>query len=163
MEATIQRAIELRNASKHTEAMAILLDLAKKHPRDPRVNYLLAGTYDTQGMEAEAIPYYERALDNGLSGDELRGCLLGLGSSYRCRERYADAVRTLERGIEHFPDAEEFRVFLAMAYYNMGLNREAVSILLKHIGEYSANDGAKKYQRAILYYAKQPDPPYEES
>ncbi len=95
MQDAIQRAIELRRESQHTEALAILLDLYDKHPDDPRVNYELACTYDTQGVEDEAIGFYEHAIQCGLDGDELRGAMLGLGSSYRCVERYGDSARIL--------------------------------------------------------------------
>ena len=156
----IERAVKLRKALQLTEAMAILLDLQKKTPDNARVNYELAGTYDCQGMEDEAIPLYERAIKLGLVGDDLRGCLLGLGSSYRCMEQYSDAIRTLQKGLKAFPEAEEFKVFLALSFYNLGDHHEAVSMLLTHIGEHTAHAGTKRYRRAILNYAMQPDPPY---
>lgn len=156
----IERAIKLRKASQLTEAMAILLDLQKQNPDNARVSYELGGTYDCQGMEEQAIPLYERAIALGLEGDDLRGCLLGLGSSYRCVEQYSDALRTLQKGLTAFPDAAEFKIFLALSFYNLGEAREAVSLLLTHIGEHTAHAGTKRYQRAILNYAIQPDPPY---
>ena len=162
LEKHTQRAVQLRKASQFTEAMAILLDIHKKNPLNAKVNYELAGTYDCQGLEEDAIPFYERAIELGLQGDDLRGCLLGLGSSYRCLEQYSDAVRVLEKGLAAFPDAEEFKVFLAMSFYNLGEHREAVSLLLTHIGEHSAHKGVKRYQRSILNYAIQPDPPYND-
>lgn len=161
MNAILLRAVALRADSRYTEATAILLDLFKQNPRDPQVNYELACTYDPQGMEQEAIPFYERALEYGLSGDDLRGCLLGLGSSYRCQARYSDAIRVLERGLAAFPDAAEFNIFLALSFYNLGQAREAVSRLLHHVAEFSSHEPTKTYRRAIAYYASQPDPPYE--
>ena len=158
----IDRAVQLRKALQLTEAMAILLDLQKKNPDNARVNYELAGTYDCQSMEEQAIPLYERAIADGLEGDDLRGCLLGLGSSYRCMEQYSDAVRTLQKGLAAFPEAEEFKVFLALSFYNLGEHRQAVSLLLTHIGEHTAHKGTKRYQRAILHYAIRPDPPYND-
>ncbi len=160
LEKNIERAVALRKASQLTEAMAILLDLVKKNPSSAKVNYELAGTYDCQGLEEDAVPFYERAIELGLKGDDLRGCLLGLGSSYRCLEQYSDAVRTLEKGLAAFPDAEEFKVFLALSFYNLGEHREAVSLLLAHIGDHTAHAGVKRYQRSLLNYALQPDPPY---
>jgi tetratricopeptide (TPR) repeat protein len=157
----IARAIELRSQSQFTEALAILLDLNKKSPEDARVCYELAGTYDSQGMEETAIPFYERAISNGLAGEDLRGCLLGLGSSYRCVERYGDAVRALQRGAAQFPDAKEFDVFLALTRYNMGEHDEAMRLLLHHIGDSTADAKTKRYQRAITYYAEHLSPPYD--
>ena len=162
LEQNIERAAVLRKALQLTEAMAILLDLHKQSPLSAKVNYELAGIYDCQGLEEDAIPFYERAIELGLRGDDLRGCLLGLGSSYRCLEQYSDAVRILEKGLAAFPDAEEFKVFLALSFYNLGEHREAVSLLLTHIGEHTAHKGVKRYQRSILNYAMQPDPPYND-
>ena len=161
VENAIKRAVKCRHASQLTEAMAILLDLHKTHPYDARVNYELACTYDGQGMEEEAVGFYERAIEAGLQGADLRGCLLGLGSTYRCLEQYSDSVRTLQKGLAAFPDAEEFKVFLALSLYNLGHNREAVSMLLTHIAEYTRHAETKIFRRAILQYADQPDPPYD--
>ena len=140
--------------------MAILLDLYKANPRDPQVNYELACTYDPQGMEEQAIPHYEFAIEHGLEDDDLRGALLGLGSSYRCMEQYSDSVRTLQKGIALFPNAEEFKVFLALSLYNLGQHRDAMELLLNHIAEFSKEPATKRYSSAIAHYAAQPDPHY---
>jgi tetratricopeptide (TPR) repeat protein len=158
----IDRATALRKSGQHTAALAILLDLLKVAPIDARLNYEVACTYDPQGLEADAIPFYERALELGLSGADRCGALLGLGSSYRCVEQYADAVRTLERGAVEFPDAPEFDIFLALALYNMGEHRRSTQLLLNHIAKFPGNARIAQFQRAIHYYADQPDPPYEE-
>ncbi len=162
MQDAIQRAIELRRESQHTEALAILLDLYDKHPDDPRVNYELACTYDTQGVEDEAIGFYEHAIQCGLDGDELRGAMLGLGSSYRCVERYGDSARILQKGATTFPNAREFDIFLALTRHNMGEHDEALRLLLAHIAEHSTDPGAIRYKRAISYYAEHLNPPYDD-
>lgn len=161
IDTALARAEALRRERNYTGALAILLDLARKAPDDPHVAYAIASNYDPQGMEEEAIPHYERALANGLNGEDLRGCLLGLGSSYRCMERYADAVRTLQRGAAAFPDAHEFDVFLAIARYNTGEHSEAMRLLLSHIAQHTSDHETRRYARAISYYADHLDPPYE--
>ena len=162
MEEAIQRAIELRRESQHTEALAILLDLVNHHPDDAKVNYELGCTYDHQGVEDEAIAFYEHAIHCGLAGEDLRGALVGLGSSYRCMERFGDAARALQKGAAAFPDAKEFDVFLALTRYNMGEHAEAMRLLLNHIAEHSADAETQKYRRVIGYYAEHLDPPYDE-
>ncbi len=159
----ILRAASLRKNGQHTEALAVLLDLLKSTPDDAKLNYEIARTYDPQGLEIDAIPHYERAIALGLDGEDRRGALLGLGSSYRCVEQYADAVRTLERGIAEFPTAYEFNVFLAMALHNLGEHRRALRLLLQHIAEHTADKGTTKYRRAIFHYAEHPEPPYDEA
>lgn len=142
--------------------MAILLDLLKGSPDDATLNLELACTYDPQGLEADAVPYYERALALGIEGQDRCRALLGLGSSYRCIEQFADAVRTLERGVAEFPDAPEFGVFLGLALYSLGDHQRAVQTLLRHIACHPGHERVAQYQRAIHFYAEQPDPPYED-
>ena len=161
-EQAIARAVELRRELQHTEALAILLDLYNQQPDNAKVNYELGGTYDQQGVEDEAIAFYEHAIQCGLEGADLRGALLGLGSSYRCVERYGDAARTLQKGATTFPEAREFDIFLALTRYNMGEHAEAMRLLLTHIAAHSADADTQRYQRAISYYAAHLDPPYDE-
>lgn len=158
----VARARQLRNLNQTTEALAILLDLVEKHPHDAKINYELACTYDSQGVEDEAIGFYEHAIQHGLEGDDLRGALLGLGSSYRCVERYGDAARTLQKGAAAFPEANEFDIFLALTRYNMGEHAEAMRLLLDHIAQHSGDPAVSRYRRAISFYAEHLDPPYDE-
>lgn len=157
----IARAIALRCESQHTEALAILLDLYNRQPDDAKVNYELGCTYDLQGVEDEAIAFYEHAIQCGIEGDDLRGALIGLGSAYRCLERFGDAARVLQKGAAAFPDAREFDVFLALTRHNLGEHAEAMRLLLNHIAEHSADEGTLQYRRAIAWYAEHLDPPYE--
>lgn len=158
----IERVHALRINGQYTEALAILLDLQRQEPNNARVQYELGCTYDPQGLEDDAIPHYERALELGLEGDIRRPCLLGLGSSYRCVERFGDALRTLQKGAAEFPDAREFDVFLALARYNTGEYREAMRLLLNHIADFSADPATARYRRTIAFYAERPDAPYDE-
>ena len=162
LQEAIQRAIGLRDESQHTEALAILLDLYNQQPDNAKVNYELGCTYDNQGVEDEAIAFYEHAIQCGIDGEDLRGALVGLGSSYRCVERFGDATRILQKGAAAFPDAREFDVFLALARYNMGEHAEAMRLLLAHIAEHSADVETQKYRRSISWYAEHLDPPYDE-
>ena len=159
----ISRAVLLRTHGQHTEALAILLDLEKIAPDDAALHFEIACTYDTHRLEADAIPHYEKALAVGLVGEKRRDALLGLGSSYRCMEQYADAVRTLERGMAEFPQAHEYAVFLAMALHNLGDHRRALQLLLKHVAEHTSDPQTAKYQRALFHYAENLDPPYDET
>ena len=154
MEEAIQRAIELRNASQHTEALTILLDLNNANPDDPIVNYELAGTFCAEGVRSEAIGFYERAIECGLQGDELRRTFVSLGSNYLAIGRIGDAARILQRGAAIFPEAPEFDVFLAMTRYHLGEYQEAVRLLSNHITQYSSEPATQTYRRAISYCAE---------
>lgn len=159
-DAAIAEARVLRKAQAFDRAEDALRTALALAPDNAVLHYELACTYDPQGKEQEAIPHYDRALALGLAGEDRRGALLGLGSSYRCVERYDDAVCTLRQGIEEFPQAEEFRLFLALALYSAGAHRDAMTVLLHHIANHSAQPDAVRFRRAIQFYADNPDPPY---
>lgn len=84
MEDKLLKAIQLRKDNKPDQALTLLAELLKSNPDDPNVNYQMAWTCDFMGKESEAVPFYEKAISNGLSGEDRKGAMLGLGSTYRC-------------------------------------------------------------------------------
>ena len=157
MDEAIQRAIELRGASQHTEALTILLDLNNANPDDANVNYELARTFGSEGVKDEAIGFYEHAIACGLAGNELRCAYVSLGGTYLGVGRFGDATRILQRGAAIFPDAPEFDVFLAAARYHSGDHQEAMRLLLNHIAEHSAESATQSHKREISYCAEHLD------
>ncbi len=150
-------AIQLREAQKHEEARELLLELHAEFPNDPQVNYQCAWIHDLLGLEHEAIPFYEKAVQEGLSGDELKGALLGMGSTYRCIGEYQKAKEIFQRALELFPERNEYKVFLAMTYYNLGEYAKGMELLLNSLAETSKDEGVIRYQRAIRFYADKLD------
>jgi tetratricopeptide (TPR) repeat protein len=156
---TVQRenrlteAIALREAGQVEEASLLLLALHAESPDDPIVNLQCAWAHDKLGLEAEAVPYYEAAIRNGLEDEDLRHGLLGLGSTYRTLGRYDEALTTLTRGVEDFPQDRGMQVFRAMALYNMGRPKEACELLLRIISDTTADDRIRAYKSAIDVYA----------
>jgi tetratricopeptide (TPR) repeat protein len=152
VEERLAAAIGLRERGDHEAARQALLRLAAGAPGDARVAYHTAWAHDVLGLEAEAVPWYERALALGVR-DDREGVFLGLGSTYRTLGRYAEAVATLRRGVEEFPDDRALRVFLAMALYNAGDHKEAVESLLRIVVETTGDPQVRRYERAIAIYA----------
>ncbi|MEU0660227.1 tetratricopeptide repeat protein [Streptomyces lavendulocolor] len=143
---------------KLEETRRELLDLAARDPDDARVQYRAACVHDRLGLEAEAVPFYERCLaGTGLSDEDRRGALLGLGSTYRVLGRHARAVETLRRGVAEYPDDGGLRTFLAMALHNTGDHREAMGILLDLLVTTSQDPSVQQYRRAIALYAENLD------
>lgn len=83
MEHLLKQAIKLRNEKKYAQSREILIGLTN-FTRDAEVLYQCAWIHDVMGLETEAVPYYEQAIENGLDGESLRGAYIGLGSTYRC-------------------------------------------------------------------------------
>lgn len=148
---------ELRQQGQHELAREHLLQLAAQHPTDATVQYQTACVHDSLGLEREAVPFYKAAIQHGLSGDDLRGAYLGLGSTYRTLGMYAESKATLLEGLAHFPGAHEMTTFLAMTRYNLGEHHEAVASLLKLLVQTTSDEEIKGYQRAILFYAQNLD------
>jgi hypothetical protein len=63
-------AVKLREMEKYEEARQVLLDLHSEFPEDARVNHPCAWIHDLLGLEREAIPLYEKAVQNGLGDDD---------------------------------------------------------------------------------------------
>lgn len=150
----LARAVRLRERGEAGAAREELLELAGRYPDDAVIAYQAAWVHDVLGLEAEAVPFYERALaGEGLAREDRHGVFLGLGSTYRVLGRYEEAVRTLRRGLGAFPDDPALRAFLAMALYNRGEGREAVRLLLKTLAAASEDPGVRRYRPAIEHYA----------
>jgi tetratricopeptide (TPR) repeat protein len=153
----LQEAIELRSTGHAEEARNLLLTLVAASPHDAEINYQVAWAHDTLGREREAVAWYVRAIELGLSGTQLEGALLGLGSTYRTVGAYQQAEETLQRGMATFPHNRAFPVFLAMTLYNLHQYQQAMELLLTTLAETSADDAIRQYKRAILFYAPQLD------
>ena len=150
-------AVQLRETGKHDEARALLRELHSEFPNDAQVNLQYAWIHDLLGLEREAIPFYESAVKSGLNGEDLQGALLGMGSTYRCIGEYQKAKETFLRALELFPERNEFKVFLAMTYYNLGEHSKAMELLLISLAETSKDEGILSYNRAIRFYADKLD------
>ena len=150
-------AVSLRETGRDREAKDLLLALSAESPEDAEVNLHCAWAHDKLGLEAEAVPYYEKALELGLGGTDLEDALLGLGSTYRALGRYGQSLDTLTRGVETFPDARGMQVFRAMALYNADQAKEACEILLTLLADTTSDETISRYRNAIATYAEDLD------
>lgn len=148
---------ELRKNGQHEEAKEQLIKLTSQFPSDSTLQYETACVHDFLGLEREAIPFYVAAIQNGLSGDDLRGAYLGLGSTYRTLGLYVESKQTFLEGLTHFPEATEIKVFLAMTQYNLAEYHQAITSLLTVIADTTTDSTTKGYSRAILQYAENLD------
>ncbi len=153
----LAQAIEHRTAKRYDEAKVLFAALYAANPDDPLLNYHYAWLHDSMGEEGAAVPFYERAIAGGLQDADLRGAMLGLGSTYRTLGEYQKSADMLRRGMFRFPEAGEFPVFLAMALYNTGEHAEAMELLLKVIADTADDDGIQNFGRAILFYSDKLD------
>jgi tetratricopeptide (TPR) repeat protein len=149
----LESAINLRESGNHEEARKLLVELYSEFPEDPQVNYQCAWIHDLLGLEREAIPFYEKAIQAGLNSLDLKSALLGMGSTYRCIGEYQKSIETFQYALNLFPNSHEFKVFLGMAYYNIGEYSKAMELLLNSLADTSSDEGILRYQRAIRFYS----------
>ena len=145
-------AIALREAGRTDEALPLLVALADEFPADAQVQYQAAWVHDVLGLEAEAVPYYEQALAFGLPEPELEGLVLGLGSTYRNVERYADSVALLRRGTRDYPANAAMRCFLALSLLSAGDANAALATLLDVVLDEPPSASIERYRRSLSGY-----------
>ncbi len=164
MRERLAEAIQLREEGRAKQDQAILeqartllLELAAAYPDDAEITFQTAVVHDNLGLERESIPYYVRALAQGLTGPDLERAYLGLGSTYRGLGQYRQAEETLRRGVREFPQNRALQVFLAMTLYNAQQYREAMELVLTNLLETTSDEKLQYFKRPLSYYAQHLD------
>jgi tetratricopeptide (TPR) repeat protein len=143
-------------ARAHGQAAAILPRLHQldtRHPNVAEINYQLAWTCDVLGREAQALPFYEKAVALGLPKNELAGALLGLGSTLRHLGQFERSAAVLRSAQLQFPENREFDAFLALTLHADGKTGEALRLALETLCDTSEDTGIRAYQRALRHAA----------
>lgn len=160
----LEKAHELREEGRAKqdpeilkEARSLLLEMVATYPDHAEVNYQTGMVHDNSGYPNEAIPYYVKAIDQGLTGAHLQRCLLGLGSTYRSLGYYQEAVETLHRGVTEFPEHRGLQIFYSMALYNAKDYKQAMEIVLANLMETTSDEHLQYFKRGISYYAQHLD------
>jgi tetratricopeptide (TPR) repeat protein len=130
LEQAIALGYERRDRDHMAPTIAYFEGLLARDPDHPVLVFEVAGAYDTDGQEERARVLYERALELGLSGDELRRCLCQYGSTLRWLGRLHESIVVLERARRRFPDSDAVRIFLALSLHEAGRGDAAIAQLL---------------------------------
>ena len=164
----LAEAIQLRETGRAKqdqailqEARTLLLELHTAYPDDAEITYQTAVVHDNLGLERESIPFYLKALAQGLSGPDLERALMGLGSTYRGLGEYQKAEETLRRGMKEFPHNRAIQVFLAMTLYNLQNYKEAMELALTNLLETTSDEKLQYFKRPMVYYALHLDETWE--
>lgn len=157
MKKELEKAIELRNNGDYQESNKLLIELVENDPNDAFINYQCAWSFDVLGEESRAVPYYEKAIRLGLSGKELEGALLGLGSTYRTLGEYEKSQETFLKGIKLFPNNMAIQAFYSMTLYNLNEYSAAMELLLKCLVDTTSDKDILQYRKAIDFYADKLD------
>ena len=150
--AAIEKARALRRADDLEASQNLLLELMEHRADHPLVLFEVGGSYDVMGEEEMAIPYYRRAIEAGLDGNDLQECLICLGSTLRVVGEYEDSVNFLEQAVDEFPSRKSGRAFLALAHYSNGDVEQAVRELLSLLLETTTDEDILAYADTLEYY-----------
>lgn len=156
-EKELERAIELRREGRLKESSKILINLANEYPDNSIIHYQCAWSFDAQGLEKEAVPYYEKAISLGLPDEYLQEAFLGLGSTYRTLGEYEKSKEVFEKGMVKFTENRALKVFYSMTLYNLREYSKAMEILLTNLAHTSLDENVKRYRKAIDFYSDKLD------
>jgi Flp pilus assembly protein TadD len=170
---TLNHAAQLRRERKHEQARVLLgqavasiqpqlQNAAQDHSAEAKslrdlsatLHYELACCHDYLGEEQQAWPNYQAALQLGLSPEQLRGALLGAGSTARNLGKLADSEALLRQGFEQFGFDSEFAPFLALSLHSQGRHNEALALAINCISKTSSNSNITKFNRSLDQYAQ---------
>jgi tetratricopeptide (TPR) repeat protein len=157
MKKELDTAIDLRKSGNPKESNKLLLKLVKEFPNDASISYQCAWSFDVLGEESKAVPFYENAIKLGLSGKDLEGALLGLGSTYRTLGEYEKSKNTFLKGIELFPNNRAIQVFYSITLYNLKEHHTAMELLLKCLLDTTTDKDILSYKKAIDFYSNKLD------
>lgn len=152
-----QKAVQLRKGREPEKALDILGQLIIKYPDTGLCHYEYACCLDMQGLETEAVPFYERAISLGLPEEVLSGAYIGLGSTYRTIGKYEESKRVLEAGIAQYPDNRAMQTFYALTLYNLRQPDAAVGLLLRLLLDSTDDGEILAYKKALAYYSDKLD------
>jgi tetratricopeptide (TPR) repeat protein len=125
---------------------------AELPPEDPIAAFERGGSHDSTGRSDLAVPLYEAALAQGLSGTRRRRATIQLASSLRNLGEHERSIELLEAELAagHDELSGAVRAVLALALTNAGREREAVSVALTALSEY-----LPRYNRSLARYAQE--------
>ncbi len=173
----LDQIVQLRTQRKHEQAVVLLRQTLARLPevaqliastssteRDTNLQmratmeYELACLCDYLGDEENAWPHYQNALtissktNGGLNAEQLRGALLGAGSTARNIKKMIDSESLLRQGFNKFGVDSEFAPFLALTLHSQGKTNEALALAINCISKTSANPNITQFNRALAEY-----------
>jgi tetratricopeptide (TPR) repeat protein len=158
---SLKEAKQLRKQDQLEESNEVLLSLLQEYPDDPQVLFEVGGSYDLLGSANEAIPFYRRAIDEGLTGPDLQECYICFGICQRAVGDFEEALETLEEANDRFEGDNSIKAFHALAMYSTENYSESVRLLLEILIETSSDPDIQTYSDTLAFYKDNLDEVWE--
>lgn len=158
---SLRQIKDLLKNKKADDAFTETKNALKTFPLSASLHYLAACICDGYRTENEAVDYYLKSLELGLTGFEKRDAYLGLGSTYRSLGEYEKSAEIFTRGMQEFPDYRPYRVFLALTEYNLKKPAKSIERLLLELIETTNDLEIQGYQRALRFYSDKLDQTFD--
>ena len=130
-------------------------ELYAAHPGDARIAFEYAGTHDSAGHEAQAVPLYEEALRLGLREPLRHRAQLQLASSLRSEGRHDEALAVVRDVSSRHPESVGVAAFRALVEHDAGHPSTALRELLGTVLATSTDPDVEHYRRVLTAYAEQ--------
>lgn len=151
MEESLKAALEMRRDGDLFGSNKLLIELVLQHPDHAILHYECACSYDVLAQEEEAIPFYGRALELGLSDKEAVNAYTQLGSLYRLHGRLMESENVLMTGMMLFGDVGLLKIFYAFTMYDLGKPGEAMRWMTHAILDAAVDQEIFLNHRVISY------------
>jgi predicted Zn-dependent protease len=142
----------LRDTGRHEDHLAAARRLVASHPSDVLAQIEAAYGHDRNGLERQAIRFYDEAYRLGVPVGMRRRFLVGYGSTLRNVGRLDDAVAILGDAVASDPEYPAFAAFLALALASIGQPRAALATLLGCALDVARPGAFDGYERALAEY-----------
>ncbi|HEX2861961.1 MAG TPA: tetratricopeptide repeat protein [Lacunisphaera sp.] len=149
--AELDAIVGARAHGQFGEILPRLRQLDARHPNVAEIAHQLAWTCDMLEREAEALPWYEKAVALGLPRNELAGALLGLGSTLRRLGQLDRSIAVLRSARLQFPENRELDAFLALSLHAADRSGEALRVAVEILCDTSEDQGIRAYQRTLRH------------
>jgi len=143
----------MREAGQHALHFAAAKELVAHYPDEVTAQLEAAFGHDRNGLEKDAIRYYEEARRlGGIPTDLRRRFFVGLGATLRNVGRPEDAVGILGEALADDPSYPPYAAFLALALLAAGHPRAAVAAMLGCALDAAAPGAFDGFERALGHY-----------
>ncbi len=153
-QALYAKATTLSDLGYYEDSLSIVRELIKEDP--DHGSYLLEAGYCTQmmGYPEEAVEYYQKAADCGLSSPIIYG---GLACAYMDMGFKHDALEIAQKGLKEFPDVPGMYKTLGEGYLEYGWVDEARGILEEGLKKFPDDEDLQEALQRIEDETNDPD------